>query len=217
MIHPLKQFFCVTAYELIDAFRSRRAMILLTLYLLGSVASSLFFIHGLITCLILRAIIDRLGFGDYIDNETQKHITGSSVDLMMVATLLGIQFTVLSAYVVPILGVCIAVATATALLCYGFGRMLNTLPAERAVTLFGCCTGSTGSGLLLLRILDPDLSTPVARELAFFNVAIIFTTLHILAFMAPLLPSFELTTILGVYGLTFVVGGGILWWLSPRT
>lgn len=178
---------------------------------------NLFFIHGLMVCLMLRAGIDALGYGDFIDNETQKHITGSSVDLMMVATVLGIQFAVLSAYLVPIIGVSLAVALTTAMLCFGFGRLLNSLPAERAITLFGCCTGSTGSGLLLLRILDPDLSTPVARELAFFNVAIIFATLHILALMAPLLPSFSMLTVAGVYGLTFVVGGAGLWWLSPRT
>ena len=178
---------------------------------------NLFFIHGLLVCLLLRSLIDRAGYGDYLDNETQKRITGASVDLMMVATVMSIQFTILAGYIVPIAGVCLAVAAITALMCFGFGRMLNTLPAERAITLFGCCTGSTGSGLLLLRILDPDLSTPVARELAYFNVAIMFTSLHILMLMAPLLPSFEITTILMVYGGTFVVGAGLLWWLSPRT
>ncbi|MCS5582681.1 MAG: hypothetical protein NZ777_04150, partial [Pseudomonadales bacterium] len=98
-----------------------------------------------------------------------------------------------------------------------FGRMLNTLPVERAITLFGCCTGSTGSGLLLLRILDPDLSTPVARELAYFNVAIIFVSLHVLMFMAPILPSIGLGVVCAVYGATFAIGGGLLWFLSPRT
>ncbi len=98
---------------------------------------------------------------------------------MMVATVMSIKFTLLAAYLAPILAVCLAAALSTAALCFLFGRMLNTVPAERALTLFGCCTGSTGSGLLLLRILDPDLSTPVARELAYFNVAILFLAGHI--------------------------------------
>ena len=84
------------------------------------------------------------------------------------------------------------------------------IPIERAVTVFGCCCGSTGSGLLLLRILDPDLSTPIAKELAFFNIAILFLGFHVLTVMAPVLPSFGLLTICVVYSGTFVVGAIVL-------
>ncbi|MGI9323074.1 MAG: sodium/glutamate symporter, partial [Pseudomonadales bacterium] len=177
---------------------------------------NLFFAHGLIVCLIIRSLMDRFGAGHMIDNETQKRITGSSVDMMMAATILAIQFSLLADYLVPILLVCLAAAAATALMCFIFARWLNTLSPERAITLFGCCTGSTGSGLLLLRILDPDLSTPVARELAFFNVAIIFLSMHILMVMAPVLPSFSMLTVCTVYAATFIVGGVIWRVLSPR-
>lgn len=178
---------------------------------------NLFFVHGLIICIILRALMNRFGYGDYIDNETQKRITGSSVDLMIVATLMGIQFSLLSAYLVPILLVCLTVAVLTALLCFLSGRWLSTVPPERAITLFGCCTGSTGSGLLLLRILDPDLTTIVSRELAYFNVAVLLVSLHILWMMAPILPTFSIMTICLVYGATFLVGGVLLRLLGPRT
>ena len=167
---------------------------------------NLFFVHGLLVCLGLRALLDRLGWGHLIDDETQKRITGSSVDLMMAASILGIEFALLSVYLAPILLVCLAVAGVTAALCFGFARWLSSYPPERAITLFGCCTGSTGSGLLLLRIMDPDLSTPVARELAFFNVAIIFLSMHILLVMAPALPSFSMLTVCLVYGGTFAAG-----------
>lgn len=178
---------------------------------------NLFFVHGLLVCLLIRGLMDKLGYGHLIDNETQKRITGSSVDLMMAATILGIQFSLLTDYLAPIMLVCLAVAGVTAVMCFLFARWLNTFPPERAITLFGCCTGSTGSGLLLLRIMDPDLSTPVARELAFFNVAIIFFSMHILMVMAPVLPSFSMLTVCTVYAGTFVIGA-IAWrLLSPRT
>ena len=178
---------------------------------------NLFFVHGLIVCIIIRALMNRFGYGEYIDNETQKRITGSSVDLMMVGTLMGIQFSLLAANLLPILLVCLSAAVLTAALCFYFGRFLNTVPAERAITLFGCCTGSTGSGLLLLRILDPNLTTSVARELAYFNVAVLLVSLHILWLMAPVLPSFSMLTICLVYGGTFIVGGVLLRLLAPRT
>lgn len=178
---------------------------------------NLFFVHGLIICIIMRAIMNRLGYGHFIDNETQKRITGSSVDLMMVGTLMGIQFALLAEYFVPILMVCLTVALLTAAMCFLFGRYLSSVPAERAITLFGCCCGSTGSGLLLLRILDPDLSTIVSRELAYFNVAILILSAHILWLMAPVLPTFDMMTICLVYGATFLVGGVLLRLMAPRS
>ena len=167
---------------------------------------NLFFIHGLINCVIIRALMNKTGYGHFIDNETQRRITGSSVDLMVVATIMSVEFAFLSQFIVPIGLVCIAVTLATAALCFWFGRKLRSFGIERAITVFGCCCGSTGSGLLLLRIIDPDLSTPIAKELAFFNIAILFLSFHILALMAPVLPGFSLMTILLVYVGTFVIG-----------
>ncbi len=177
---------------------------------------NLFFFHGLLICVIMRSIMDRFGWGHFIDNETQRHVTGSSVDLMVVATVMSIKFALLSTFIVPILMVCFAITLVTALLCFGLGRNQSQYGPERMITVFGCCCGSTGSGLLLLRILDPGLRSPVARELAFFNVIILFTTLHILALMAPVLPGFDLPIIVGVYLATAVVAFACVQWLGRR-
>ena len=99
-----------------------------------------------------------------------------------------------------------AVTLVTALLCFGASARINHLGAERGLTIFGCCCGSTGSGILLLRILDPNLATPVAKELAFFNIAILFLSFHILGIMAPILPSFDLSWIVMIYGATAIIG-----------
>ncbi len=177
---------------------------------------NLFFFHGLIICVLLRTLMNRLGLGHFIDDNTQRRITGSAVDFMVVATIMSIELALLSEFIVPILAVCIAVSAGTALLCYVFGRRLNELGVERALTAFGCCCGSTGSGVLLLRMLDPDLRTPIARELAFFNIAIMFFGFHILTLMSPVLPNIDLTTVIGVYTLTFALGAaGVLWLSRP--
>ncbi|MEZ5560014.1 MAG: sodium/glutamate symporter [Pseudomonadales bacterium] len=176
----------------------------------------LFFFHGLLVCVLLRALMDRLGWGRFIDDETQRRITGSAVDLMVVATIMSIQLALLAQYLVPIVLVCVAVSLATWMLCFGFGRRLGALGVERAITAFGCCCGSTGTGLLLLRILDPNLSTSVARELAFFNIAILVLGFHVLTLMAPVLPSYSMPVIISVYAGTFVLGAVVLWWLGGR-
>lgn len=167
---------------------------------------NLFFLHGLITCVILRRLMDRLGLGHFIDNDTQRRITGASVDFMVVGTLMAVEVALLAAYWVPILLVCLFVTLATAVLCFGFGRLLGEYGVERALTAYGCCCGSTGSGIVLLRILDPDLSTPIARELAFFNLAILVLSFHILAVTAPFVPALSMGQVLLVYGGTLLVG-----------
>jgi len=178
---------------------------------------NLFFFHGLMVCVLMRIIMDRLNLGHFIDNETQRRITGSAVDLMVVATLMSINFVFLSEFFVPIFLVCLLVTLVTALMCFFYGSRLKHLGPERAVTLFGCCCGSTGSGLLLLRILDPNLSTPIAKELAFFNIAVLVVGFHILMLMAPVLPSFSMTTIVSVYLGTFAVGAIAVWFLGEKT
>ncbi|MDC2963850.1 sodium:glutamate symporter [Gammaproteobacteria bacterium] len=178
---------------------------------------NLFFVHGLLICLLLRTLIAKLRLDHLLDVPTQKHITGSSVDLMIVATIMSIQISFLLNYLLPIVLVCVLVTLATLLLCFGFGRRLKTLKMERSLALFGCCTGSTGSGLLLLRLLDPNFSTSVSKELVYFNALIIFLSMHILLFIAPLTPSIDLIYLLVIYILTCIVGFFILFILSPRT
>lgn len=161
---------------------------------------NLFFLHGLAVCVLLRLGIDRCGLSRRVDDETLKRITGSSVDFMVVGTLMSIKFAVLYALLTPILLVTVTVTLVTLIGSLYLGRLSGALGRERAITAFGCCCGSTGTGLLLLRMMDADFSTSVPKELAFFNLAIIFTNFHILFFFAPLVPSLGGWTYLMVFG-----------------
>jgi len=161
---------------------------------------NLFFLHGLAVCVLLRLGIDRFGLSHRVDDETLKRITGSSVDFMVVGTLMSIKFAVLYALLTPILLVTVTVTLVTLIGCLYLGRLSGVLGPERAITAFGCCCGSTGTGLLLLRMMDANFSTSVPKELAFFNLAIIFTTAHILFFFAPIVPSLSGWHYLMVFG-----------------
>lgn len=168
---------------------------------------NLFFFHGLMICAAIRRFLDYFGLGTLVDDETQKRITGSSVDVMVTATLVSVNFGLLVQFWAPILWVTVGVTVVTAALCLGAGYRLKRFGMERGLTSFGCCCGSTGTGILLLRILDPQLSSPVAKELAFFNIAILFLSFHILGVMAPILPSIPMIWTLLIYVLTTLLGG----------
>ena len=165
---------------------------------------NLFFLHGLGVCVLMRMVIDRLGFSHRVDDETLKRITGSAVDFMVVGTLMSIQFAVLYALLAPILLVTVTVTIATLVGCLLLGRLSGNLGPERTVTSFGCCCGSTGTGLLLLRMMDADFSTSVPKELAFFNLAIVVVNLHILMIFAPIVPSLTPAIYLLVFGGTAI-------------
>ncbi len=161
---------------------------------------NMFFLHGLAVCVLMRWGLDSSGLDRQVDNETLKRITGSSVDFMVVGTLMSIKFAVLSALLVPITLVTLVIAVTTLIGCLWIGRLSGQLGPERSVTSFGCCCGSTGSGLLLLRMMDADFSTSVAKELAFFNLAILFVNFHIFFIFAPVAPSLGAGTYLAIFG-----------------
>lgn len=148
-----------------------------------------FFLHGLVVCIILRFIMNKLGFGNLLSPGVQKHITGVAVDVMLVASFMSTKLSVLTTYIAPIAVVCIVVAACTFAMIWFFGRRLMHLGPERMITQMGCCFGATANGLLLLRIVDPDYSTSVSLELAFFNVAIVAATFPMLGILAPIIPS----------------------------
>lgn len=153
---------------------------------------NMFFIHGFTTCLIMRSTMNKLGLCHTVDDETLKRITGSSVDFMVVGTIMSIKVSVLAVLMVPILLVSLVTAVVTFVGCFILGKYSGDLGPERTVAAFGVCCGSTGTGLLLLRMLDSNFNTPVAKELAFFNVAIVVINFPILMIFTPIAPSMSL-------------------------
>lgn len=178
---------------------------------------NMFFLHGLVVCVLMRSAIDRAGLATYVDDETLKRITGGSVDFMVVGTLMSIKFAVLGALLVPILLVSAVITVFTLVGSLAMGRLSGRLGYERAVTIFGCCCGSTGSGLLLLRIVDADFSTSVAKELAFYNIAIVVATFHLLFIFAPIAPSLSATEYVAIFGGTSLVALAVVPFLMWRT
>jgi ESS family glutamate:Na+ symporter len=121
---------------------------------------------------------------------------------------------VLTTYIGPIVIVSVGVLITTFLYIWLFGRKLSQLGPERMIAQMGCCTGATANGLLLLRILDPDYSTPVSLELVFFNVAILFTAGVPMFLIAPNVPDMRFVSIIGAYSLYSLIYFGIIWFLG---
>ena len=177
-------------------------------------AWGLFFFHGLVVATIVRLLINKIGLGHMLSVRLQKHITGAAVDFLLVASFMSVSFQVLTTYIGPIVVVSFGILLTTFFYIWFFGRKLSRLGPERMVAQLGCCTGATANGLLLLRILDPDYTTGVSMELAFFNIAILFTAGIPMFLIAPNVPNMGFMQIIGLYSLYTIFCLAVVWFLG---
>ena len=136
----------------------------------GKIIWGFFFFFGMGIALLVKAIMVRFGIDHLIDPGIQRRITGWSVDYLIVATVMAIQMVVVWQYILPISVMCLLSGAATTVVVVYLGRRLDDLTLERTLTIYGTCTGTVSSGLLLLRIIDPEFKTPVAIEIGLMNV-----------------------------------------------
>ena len=144
------------------------------------------FIIGSVIAMGVRAL---LGFSykhniirhQYQNSYLLSRIAGVSFDVMIVAGITSIEITELAGLWLPFTLLSLAGAATT----YFYIRMVarKIYPdyfAEGFVSMYGMLTGTISSGVLLLREIDPDLSTPAANNL-------IAGTSYGIIFGAPLL------------------------------
>jgi len=135
--------------------------------LLGEVLWSYNFLFGLVLGKLGRIIIDWLGVGHLFDSATMKRISGAMVDYMIAAAIAAIPLLIYADYwpEVVILSL-ISGAAVVLFLHFASRRMYRRHHLARNAAAFGYLTGTIASGLALLRMVDPELDTPVADELA---------------------------------------------------
>ncbi len=152
------------------------------------------FFWGMLIAMGIRKIMRWTGCIHLLDDATCHRLTNMLVDFMICSVFMGISLKSLEDIFLPF---SLAVVLASALtlgLCLWFGRRCPEYGFERCLALFGYCTGTAASGLLLLRIVDPDFRTPVAVEIGVMNVCLLFifdTTITLAMPHAPN-PSFPL-------------------------
>jgi len=67
-----------------------------------------------------------------------------------------------------VISICIGVLTTFAVVY--LGKRIWSYNLERTAAVYGAVTGTVSSGLLLLRIVDPEFKTPVAIDIALMNI-----------------------------------------------
>ena len=129
-----------------------------------------FFFFAMVIALLVRGIMVKLKVIHLVDPGIQRRITGWSVDFLIVATVMAIQVAIVWDYILPIMVMSLVSGVLTTWIVLYLGNRLDTLNLERTAAIYGTVTGTLPSGLLLLRIVDPEMKTPVALEIGLMNL-----------------------------------------------
>lgn len=136
----------------------------------GGILWGFFFLFGLVVAIVLRRLTGITGFARLTDPGLQRRITGMSIDYLIVATGCGIELLVVWQHALPIALMALSAGILTTVVVVVLGMRLSDYRLERTVAMYGVVTGTVSCGLLLLRVVDPELDSPAAREIGFMNI-----------------------------------------------
>jgi ESS family glutamate:Na+ symporter len=180
-----------------------------------------FFFFGILFALLIRGIMKKMDLIYLIDREIQKRITGWSVDFLLVATISAIEIAIIWKYILPISIISAVTGFVTLFVVVYIGsRIWREYSFERTAGIYGTVTGTVPSGLLLVRILDPDFQTPAAIDLGLTSIfAAPFILIGMLLVNAPVLWDWPIqNTILlfmGMMGISLILMKIFRLWGKP--
>jgi len=160
---------------------------LLESYGLTELASTLWsfhFIFAILLSLITRKILDVTGRSYVIDTGLMNRATGVAIDYLVVAAIAAISITIVVKYWMSLLIMSVLGGFGTIGFVYWAAyRAFDDYPFERFIGIFGEKTGTVNSGLVLIRVLDPEFETTVAEDNIYGGAISIFIGLPLLIIM----------------------------------
>ncbi|MBW2408665.1 MAG: hypothetical protein JRF72_02630 [Deltaproteobacteria bacterium] len=141
--------------------------------LIGTLSSAtwgFFFFYGMLMGISVRLVMQKTGSGHLLNPQTQNRITSFGVDVLVAATLISVKLSVVWEYIVPLVIITLAGGIWTTAYIFYLARRSGDLGFERMCVQYGCGTGTVSTGLLLLRVVDPDFKTSVAFQTGIFSI-----------------------------------------------
>jgi ESS family glutamate:Na+ symporter len=143
------------------------------------------FLFGSLFAILLKVVFRKLReknimTRDYPNDYILNRISGFMFDLMILAGIAAIKIEVLKGLIIPLIVICVIGVVVTYFYVRKLSYMLFPGYEEAAfVSLFGMLTGTTSTGMILLREVDPLFETPAAPNL-------VYQSFYAIAFGFPL-------------------------------
>ncbi|MBN2048802.1 MAG: sodium:glutamate symporter [Spirochaetales bacterium] len=168
------------------------------------------FIFAALMALLAKRVIRFLKLEYTLDNGSLTRISGTSVDLMVAASIGAISITIVVQYWLPILILCtlggIVTIVTVPWIC---SRLFTDHKFHRTLIIYGACTGTMPTGLALLRVVDSEFETPAASEYMFSAGITFFLAIPFILIIN--LPAYSYTTGNPLYfWIAVAVSGGYL-------
>lgn len=113
---------------------------------------------------IVQIFVSKFDTSKLIDRETISSIQGFSLDILIASAIATVSIAVIGDYLVPFLLLAVFGIAWNVFGFFVFGpRMMPDYWLERAVGDFGQSTGVTATGLMLIRVADPELKSPATE------------------------------------------------------
>jgi len=145
---------------------------------------------------------------DYTDAFLMTRASNFFFDLMIVAGIAAIRFSVLERY----WGIILIMGAVGLVITYIYNRIVAKklfpdYPEEQFLAMYGMLTGTASTGVILLRELDGNFRTPAADNLVYQNFpAIVFGfPMMLLATFAPKKPVLTLLILVGFFAVMNVI------------
>ncbi|MGB0595926.1 MAG: sodium/glutamate symporter [Rubripirellula sp.] len=126
------------------------------------------FIYTLFGGLIVRQVLRVVRQEDSIDRETINHLTATAMDVLVVAAIASLNVTAVATLLVPF-----SILFVVGVIWAGFCLLVLArwlLPSKHWFELglinYGMSTGTTATGFVLLRLVDPELESGAAEDYA---------------------------------------------------
>lgn len=159
--------------------------------LLGALAT---WIYALAIMCVIWFVIRKLKLEYLFDEKVKNTITGLLSDYLITAAIMTIPVKMVMNYWMPLVTMCVlGLAVTTATVWFVGKKYFGECWLEKALGPMGCLTGVFVTGMLLIKMADPDLKTPALND---YSMAYTLHNFYIIPFV--------------VFLFTFVVSAGAL-------
>ena len=167
--------------------------------------------------IILQLGLNKIGYGHLIDSGIMLRIQGLALDLLIVAALATISLEAIADNIWPFVLLCVGgIVLNVFLLLWMVPRTIPSYWLERGIGDFGQSMGVTATGLILMRIVDPEGKSPAFE--AFGYKQLVFEPFFggglITALSVPIIFQFGPYPLLAAMAVLFVasMAWGLLYW-----
>lgn len=157
------------AYHLALIFGVSGAAMLLVYYLKGWEVPLLSLIPAWAYAILLMyavwGIMQKLNLDWSVDEKVKSKISGTLTEFAVVAAIISLPIQAVFTYLLPLVTMMIIGLAATAALAYFLcKRYFGEFWFERSMAVLGTCSGVFITGLLLLKMVDPDFKSPALSD-----------------------------------------------------